>query len=41
MGVYRLSEKSKIDIVDIYEYGIEQFGLDQAQGYLMGLHDLF
>ena len=41
MGVYKLSEESKLDISDIYEYGIEKFGLNQAQDYVLGLHDLF
>ena len=41
MGVYKLSEESKSDIAGIYEYGIEKFALDQAQDYLLGLHDLF
>ena len=41
MGVYKLSEESKSDIAGIYEYDIEKFGLDQAQDYLLGLHDLF
>ena len=41
MGVYKLSNESKVDIADIYEYGIEKFGLNQAQDYLKGLHDLF
>ncbi|MCX2763082.1 type II toxin-antitoxin system RelE/ParE family toxin [Aquimarina muelleri] len=25
----------------LYEYGIETFGLKQAQAYLMGMHDMF
>jgi toxin ParE1/3/4 len=41
MGVYKLSKESEIDISEIYEYGIEKFGLIQAQEYLIGLHDLF
>ncbi len=41
MGVYKLSNESKVDIADIYEYGIEKFGLNRAQDYLIGLHDLF
>jgi len=41
MGVYRLSSESEIDISKIYEYGIGKFGLNQAQEYLIGLHDLF
>ncbi|MFY0598635.1 MAG: type II toxin-antitoxin system RelE/ParE family toxin [Cyclobacteriaceae bacterium] len=41
MGVYSLSNKSKVDLANIYEYGIEKFGLNQSQKYLMGLHDLF
>lgn len=41
MGAYRLSKECEIDISEIYEYGIEKFGLIQAQGYLIGLHELF
>lgn len=41
MGVYRLSNESEIDIAGIYEYGIEKFGILQAQEYLIGLHNLF
>ncbi|MEQ8628605.1 type II toxin-antitoxin system RelE/ParE family toxin [Ekhidna sp.] len=41
MGAYKLSKECEIDISEIYEYGIEQFGLKQAQEYLIGLHDLF
>ena len=41
MGVYRLSEECKSDLAHIYEYGIENFGLGQAQDYLIGLHELF
>ncbi len=41
MGVYRLSKESENDIVSIYEYGIEEFGVLQAQNYLLGMHDLF
>lgn len=41
MGVYRLSNESETDIAGIYEYGIEKFGILQAQEYLIGLHNLF
>lgn len=41
MGVYRLSKKAEIDVAKIYEYGIETFGLKQAQAYLFGVHDMF
>ncbi|MEN8251137.1 MAG: type II toxin-antitoxin system RelE/ParE family toxin [Bacteroidota bacterium] len=41
MGVYKLSEKCKADLVHIYEYGIDNFGLNQAQNYMLGLHELF
>lgn len=41
MGNYRLSKECKIDISEIYEYGINKFGLSQAQEYIIGLHDLF
>lgn len=41
MAVYKLSNESENDISEIYEYGIEKFGLGQAQEYLIGLHQLF
>ena len=41
MGVYRISGKAEIDLAVMYEYGIETFGLKQAQTYLLGLHSLF
>jgi toxin ParE1/3/4 len=40
MGAYKLSRECEIDISEIYEYGIEKFGLKQAQEYVIGLHDL-
>jgi toxin ParE1/3/4 len=41
MGVYKLSNESATDISNIYEFGIGEFGLEQAQKYLFGLHKLF
>ena len=41
MGVYKLSLKAEIDLAEMYEYGIETFGLKQAKVYLLGIHDLF
>ncbi|MEP0985065.1 type II toxin-antitoxin system RelE/ParE family toxin [Ekhidna sp.] len=41
MGAYKISKECEIDISEIYGYGIEQFGLKQAQEYLIGLHNLF
>ena len=41
MGVYKLSVECKSDLAHIYEYGIDNYGLNQAQDYLLGLHDLF
>lgn len=41
MGVYKLTRKAEIDLAEMYEYGIETFGLKQAKGYLLGIHDLF
>ncbi len=41
MGVYKVSGKAEIDLTNIYEYGIETFGLKQAQTYLLGIHTLF
>ena len=41
MGVYKVSRKVEIDLAKMYEYGIERFGLKQAQTYLLGMHTLF
>ncbi len=41
MGVYKVSGKAETDITKMYEYGIESFGLKQAQTYLLGMHTLF
>lgn len=41
MGVYKLSLKAEKDLVQLYEYGIETFGLNKAKAYLMGMHTLF
>ena len=38
MGKYRLSEKADQDIQSIFEFGVERFGIDQAETYLLGLH---
>lgn len=40
MGAYKLSEEARNDIANIYEYGIEKFGLTEAQSYLSGLHNI-
>ncbi len=41
MAVYRLSPKAAADLDGIYEYTILNFGLEQAQDYLTGLHSHF
>ncbi len=41
MGVYKLSKEAENDIANIYEYGIEHFGILQAQKYLLEIHDIF
>ena len=41
MGVYKVSKKAEIDLTKMYEYGIETFGLKQAKGYFLGIHNLF
>jgi len=41
MGVYKVSGKAEIDLSKMYEYGIEIFGLKQAQTYLLGMHSVF
>ena len=37
MAGYRLSEKAIRDLDLLYEFGIEQFGLEQADRYCEGL----
>lgn len=41
MVVYSLSSKAVADLDDIYQYTILNFGLEQAQAYLRGLHKRF
>lgn len=41
MGVYKVSKKAKEDLANAYEYGIETFGLSQAQMYLLVLDARF
>ena len=38
---YDLSEQAKADLLRIYEYGIGQFGVDQADKYFDLMHDCF
>lgn len=38
---YDLTEQAKEDLLRIYEYGIGQFGLDQADKYFDMMHDCF
>jgi len=41
MAAYSLSGKAISDLDGIYEYTILNFGLEQAQAYLLGLHERF
>jgi len=41
MGVYKISRKAEIDLANIYEYGIETFGMKHAKNYLLGTHQVF
>ncbi len=41
MAIYQLTHKAEIEIENIYEYSIVNFGLQVAQAYLLGLHDCF
>jgi toxin ParE1/3/4 len=41
MAIYQLTNKAEIEIENIYEYSIINFGLQVAQGYFLGLHDCF
>ncbi len=41
MAGYRLTQKATDDLDTIYEYTTVNFGLEQARGYLTGLHERF
>tara|TARA_R100000789_G_C2944181_1_gene133020 strand:+ start:55 stop:348 length:294 start_codon:yes stop_codon:yes gene_type:complete len=41
MNHYILSQKTHDDIDDIYEFGVDEFGQDQALEYLIGLRTHF
>ncbi len=41
MAVYKLSKESESDIASMYEYGIEKYGLVQAQNYVVEMEDYF
>ena len=41
MARYRLTQKADDDLAAHYEYGIVNFGLNQAQTYLLGLYERF
>ncbi len=40
MENYKLSEKTQIDLTEIYTYGIEKFGLLQARKYFKEIEDI-
>lgn len=41
MAAYRLTERAADDLNAIHEYTAINFGLEQARGYLTGLHNRF
>ncbi len=41
MANYQLTIKAQIDIEEIYEYSILNFGIKTARKYLLGLHEKF
>jgi toxin ParE1/3/4 len=41
MSSYRVSERANDDLLDIYLYGVEQFGPLQAVEYQLSLHHCF
>lgn len=41
MAGYKVSKQADFDLANLYEYGIETFGLSQAQTYLIHLHESF
>ena len=38
---YVLSQEAELDLVDIYDYSLEEWGTAQADIYLRGLYDAF
>lgn len=41
MKTYQLTNRAEHDLIDIFSYGIEQFGLIQAQNYSIELANCF
>lgn len=41
MGIYKLSVKTEIDLAEMYEYGISEFGLINAKSYFNEMHNVF
>ncbi|WP_435254990.1 type II toxin-antitoxin system RelE/ParE family toxin [Tenacibaculum sp. A30] len=41
MAKYRLSNEAKIDLIRIHHYGIEKFGMTQADKYFETFFDYF
>lgn len=41
MASYKLSNKAELELANVYEYSIINFGLSTAREYLNGLHDRF
>ena len=41
MGVYKLSVKTEVDLAEMYEYGISEFGFRKSQTYFNEMHEVF
>ena len=41
MADYKLTNKADADLADIFEYGIFNFGIEQASKYVLGFQDKF
>jgi len=41
MSNYRLSKTAEMDLIQIYRYGVNQFGMAQADNYYNSLYDYF
>jgi len=41
MGIYRLSSKAPMDAAETYEYGILNYGLNQAKKYIEEMETIF
>lgn len=41
MAKYRLSKEARDDLIRIHQYGVQRFGIDQADAYFYSFFDYF